>query len=48
MMKDVKDIPAVKEMLAKAKDVLGYDLLETCLEVSPPSPQGKTHSHGNI
>lgn len=33
MLKDVKDIPAVKEMLTKAQDVLGYDLLEVCTEV---------------
>eukprot|EP00873_Tetraselmis_striata_P035122 jgi/Tetstr1/455386/TSEL_042218.t1 len=32
MLKDVKDIPAVKEMLTKAQDVLGYDLLEVCTE----------------
>ena len=33
MLKEVKDIPAVKEMLDKAKSVLGYDLLNKCLEV---------------
>eukprot|EP00440_Ansanella_granifera_P008394 gb/GFBE01009093.1/.p1 GENE.gb/GFBE01009093.1/~~gb/GFBE01009093.1/.p1 ORF type:complete len:887 (+),score=255.19 gb/GFBE01009093.1/:1-2661(+) len=32
MMNDVKDLPAVKEMLEKAKGVLGYDLLELCLQ----------------
>jgi len=32
MMADVKDIPAVKEMLDKSKDILGYDILQICLE----------------
>merc|ERR1719443_243464 len=31
MLADVKDIPAVKDMLVKAKKILGYDLLELCL-----------------
>mmetsp|Transcript_90748 Transcript_90748/g.194638 ORF Transcript_90748/g.194638 Transcript_90748/m.194638 type:complete len:494 (-) Transcript_90748:209-1690(-) len=32
MLDGVKDIPEVKDMLATAKDVLGYDLLELCLK----------------
>merc|ERR1712032_1321081 len=32
MMSSVKDIPAVNEMLSKAKDLLGYDVLELCLK----------------
>jgi len=31
MLKGVKDIPAVKEMLEKAKTILGWDLLDLCL-----------------
>jgi [acyl-carrier-protein] S-malonyltransferase len=31
MMSTVKDIPAVKAMLAKADEILGYDVLELCL-----------------
>merc|ERR1740121_3115886 len=30
-MAGVQDIPAVKEMLAKAEPILGYDILEICL-----------------
>lgn len=33
MMDSVKDVPAVKEMLASATKILGYDLLKICLEV---------------
>jgi len=32
MLSGVKDLPEVKNMLAKAKDILGYDLLKLCLE----------------
>merc|ERR1712032_436132 len=32
MMSSVKDIPAVAEMLSKAKEILGYDVLELCLK----------------
>jgi len=32
MLKQVKDMPVVKDMLTKAKDILGYDLLQLCLE----------------
>jgi len=32
MMSGVKDLPAVKEMLAKAQEILGYDILELCLK----------------
>ena len=32
MLKDTKDLPAVKKMLATAKTILGYDLLSLCLE----------------
>ena len=28
---DAKDVPAVVEMLSKAKSILGYDLLDLCL-----------------
>eukprot|EP00416_Gambierdiscus_australes_P030670 CAMPEP_0171085698 /NCGR_PEP_ID=MMETSP0766_2-20121228/19086_1 /TAXON_ID=439317 /ORGANISM="Gambierdiscus australes, Strain CAWD 149" /LENGTH=566 /DNA_ID=CAMNT_0011543285 /DNA_START=57 /DNA_END=1756 /DNA_ORIENTATION=- len=31
MMSDVKDMPAVKEMLEKAGPILGYDILDICL-----------------
>jgi len=31
MLKEIKDIPAVKDMLAKARGILDYDLLEMCL-----------------
>lgn len=31
MLKDSKDLPAVKRMLETAKKILGYDLLELCL-----------------
>jgi [acyl-carrier-protein] S-malonyltransferase len=31
MMASVKDMPAVKDMLAKAKTILGYDILDICL-----------------
>ena len=32
LMQSCKDIPAVKDMLATAQKVLGYDLLKLCLE----------------
>ena len=32
MLKESKDLPAVKKMLETAKKVLGYDLLKLCLE----------------
>lgn len=32
MCKSVVDIPKVKEMFEKAKNILGYDLLEICLK----------------
>jgi len=32
MVDSAKDIPAVKEMFAKAQEILGYDLLKVCLE----------------
>jgi len=31
MLKDCHDLPAVRDMLNKAKDILGYDLEELCL-----------------
>merc|ERR1719235_3032081 len=31
MLADVKDLPAVKEMLEKSKEILGYDVLDICL-----------------
>lgn len=32
MMSSVKDIPAVADMLATAREILGYDLLKLCLQ----------------
>eukprot|EP00747_Dinoflagellata_sp_TGD_P211064 gnl/TRDRNA2_/TRDRNA2_84269_c0_seq1.p1 gnl/TRDRNA2_/TRDRNA2_84269_c0~~gnl/TRDRNA2_/TRDRNA2_84269_c0_seq1.p1 ORF type:complete len:508 (-),score=156.72 gnl/TRDRNA2_/TRDRNA2_84269_c0_seq1:231-1754(-) len=32
MLEGVKDMPKVKELLDKSKDILGYDLLELCLK----------------
>eukprot|EP00931_Biecheleriopsis_adriatica_P038365 TRINITY_DN21987_c0_g1_i1.p1 TRINITY_DN21987_c0_g1~~TRINITY_DN21987_c0_g1_i1.p1 ORF type:complete len:858 (+),score=224.55 TRINITY_DN21987_c0_g1_i1:51-2624(+) len=32
MLSEVKDLPPVKSMLAKAREVLGYDILEICLQ----------------
>mmetsp|Transcript_42111 Transcript_42111/g.78261 ORF Transcript_42111/g.78261 Transcript_42111/m.78261 type:complete len:721 (-) Transcript_42111:88-2250(-) len=32
MMTDVKDMPAVKDMLATAQKILGFDILKLCLE----------------
>jgi len=32
MLEGVKEIPAVKEMLEKSKEILGYDILQICLE----------------
>mmetsp|Transcript_5615 Transcript_5615/g.14963 ORF Transcript_5615/g.14963 Transcript_5615/m.14963 type:complete len:496 (-) Transcript_5615:199-1686(-) len=32
MLKALKDLPAVAEMLSKAKGILGYDLLDLCLK----------------
>jgi [acyl-carrier-protein] S-malonyltransferase len=31
MLKELKDMPKVKTMLEKAKDILGYDVLDLCL-----------------
>merc|ERR1719310_1362129 len=31
MLKEMKDVPAVKEMLDKSKDILGWDVLDLCL-----------------
>lgn len=36
MLKEVKDIPAVRDMLKTAKEILGYDLEKICLEVVGP------------
>jgi len=41
MMTEAKDIPAVKDMLAKANTILGYDILELCLK-GPESKLGET------
>ena len=30
LLQEAKDVPAVVDMLAKAKSILGYDLLEMC------------------
>jgi len=32
MLKEVKDLPAVKEMIEVANEILGYDLLQLCLK----------------
>lgn len=32
MLKESKDLPAVKDMLAKAERILGYDILKICME----------------
>jgi len=32
MMKDVQHIPAVQKMLAKAREILGWDVLELCMQ----------------
>jgi [acyl-carrier-protein] S-malonyltransferase len=32
MLSKAQEIPAVKDMLSKAKDILGYDILEICLK----------------
>jgi len=32
MLSDVKDLPVVKDMLARAQRILGYDIVELCLE----------------
>jgi len=32
MLNDTKDLPDVQDMLNRAKDILGYDLLQLCLE----------------
>merc|ERR1712157_466311 len=32
MLENVQDMPKVKEMLDKSKDILGYDILEICLK----------------
>ena len=34
MLDSVKDLPAVKDMLATANKILGYDILKICIEVS--------------
>ena len=31
MLEKAKDLPAVKDMLEKSKPILGYDILEICL-----------------
>jgi len=31
MMKEMVDVPAVKDMIEKAKDILGYDIAEICI-----------------
>merc|ERR1712062_331589 len=36
-MSTVKDLPAVSEMLTKSKDILGFDVLELCMN----GPEGK-------
>mmetsp|Transcript_32161 Transcript_32161/g.60051 ORF Transcript_32161/g.60051 Transcript_32161/m.60051 type:complete len:569 (+) Transcript_32161:113-1819(+) len=41
MLKDVKDLPAVKAMLAEAKKILGWDVLELCLN-GPDSKLAET------
>merc|ERR1719426_534520 len=41
MLSTTKDLPEVKDMLTKAKDILGYDLLQLCLE-GPEDKLGET------
>jgi len=41
MLKTTKDIPAVRDMLDKAKEILGYDLLQLCLD-GPEEKLGET------
>merc|ERR1719335_1462680 len=40
-MTEVQHIPTVKDMLKKAKTILGYDILEICLK-GPESKLGET------
>lgn len=44
MLKECKDLPAVKKMLETAKKVLGYDLLELCLNGPKESLDDTVHS----
>eukprot|EP00793_Prasinoderma_coloniale_P004705 PRCOL_00000466-RA len=44
MCKDVADIPAVKEMFEKASKVLGYDLLDVCLNGPKEKIDNTVHS----
>lgn len=44
MLKESKDLPAVKKMLETAKKVLGYDLLSICLEGPKESLDDTVHS----
>eukprot|EP00929_Paragymnodinium_shiwhaense_P094707 TRINITY_DN55475_c0_g1_i1.p1 TRINITY_DN55475_c0_g1~~TRINITY_DN55475_c0_g1_i1.p1 ORF type:complete len:548 (+),score=130.25 TRINITY_DN55475_c0_g1_i1:120-1763(+) len=41
MLSGIRDIPAVREMLTKAKEILGYDLLDLCLN-GPEEQLGDT------
>jgi [acyl-carrier-protein] S-malonyltransferase len=41
MLQSVQDLPEVKEMLSKAKEILGYDILKLCLE-GPEEKLGET------
>lgn len=41
MLSTTKDLPEVKDMLTKAKEILGYDLLQLCLE-GPEDKLGET------
>mmetsp|Transcript_2579 Transcript_2579/g.5219 ORF Transcript_2579/g.5219 Transcript_2579/m.5219 type:complete len:494 (+) Transcript_2579:2-1483(+) len=41
MLADTKDIPEVKDMLAKAEQILGYDILQLCLK-GPEDKLGQT------
>jgi len=43
MMSNVKDIPAVKDMLSKAQTILGFDVLELCLK----GPESKLEETSN-
>lgn len=44
MLKECKDLPAVKKMLDTAKKVLGYDLLELCLTGPKEALDDTVHS----
>lgn len=44
MLKETKDIPAVKKMLEKAKAILGYDIVALCIDGPKESLDDTIHS----